>query len=245
MKKFCYLFCVCWFMNSPSAISQSGAPQQQSPPPPVKAGVADPTLSEQVNNLRAKTTPSIEAEYVNVEGDPFLADWLPGAIRLKNGKFVKDLVLKFDLHKNKLYFLRDRRAWEFVDSVRDFYLENVDGNTLGFVYRNGFPAINKNTEQTYYEVFVEGRLCLLKYHYRKLMKMNGPTANQVKGKLEDKGDWYAFLPDKRIIKLTSNEKSLVRDLPGYEEAIQSVIQEFKPNLRTDDGMTMLFQQLNK
>lgn len=237
---YCFLFC------SPYADAQGeGRPAQQQPPPVPTSTRVDAGLSERVNNLRGRSTPSIEGEYLDVEGSPFLADWLPGTVRLKNGKLVKDLVLKFDLHLNRLYFLRDNRAWLFADTVREFYLQNENGNILGLTYRNGFPAINKNTDSTYYEVVVDGKICLLQHHYRKMMKMNGPTANQLKGKMEDKHEWYVFLQDGNIVRIAASENSLLRNMPVYADRIRAVIKEYKPNLKTEDGMMVVFQQLNK
>lgn len=178
----------------------------------------------------------------NVDGTPWLVDdWKNGSVMLKKGTLIKDMQLKFDVYRNKLFFLRDGNVYEFADTVKDFYLDYSDRATNGLVYRSNFPPVDKNTTTTFYELLVDGKVALLKYRSKSLMEFKEIDMRKVK-KYEDKQQYYLALPGNRIVKIKRDKKSLFEALPEYTNELTKIIDQ--QGLKNEDALITVIEQLN-
>lgn len=178
----------------------------------------------------------------NVEGTPYLVDeWKPGSVILRKGVMIKDMQLKFDVLRNKLYFLRDGAMFEFADSVRDFYLNYSDGSSVGLVYRNNFPAVDRNTTSTFYELLVDGKISLLKYRSKTSMEIKGIDLRVTK-KYEDRQQYYLALPGNRMMKIKRDKKSLYEALPEYTQQLVKILDE--QGLKNEEALISVIEKIN-
>jgi hypothetical protein len=182
-------------------------------------------------------------EISGVEGTPFLdKDEQIGTVRFKDGRMTKDVHLKFDMLNSKLYFVRDGVNLEFIDTVKDFYLQSVENNTLGAVYRSDFPPIDRNTSSTFYELLVDGKLSLLKHRYKVITEYREYSAS-TKKRYDERTQLYASLPGNRIIKIRKDRKFLMEAMPEYADKIKTITDKLK--LKNDESLITLFEELNK
>lgn len=178
-----------------------------------------------------------------IEGTPFLdKEEQIGTVLFTNGKLTKDVHLKFDMLNNKIYFVRDGTIMEFIDTVKDFYLQYKDNNTVGVVYRNGFPQIDRNTAATYYELLADGKVSLLKHRYKVVTEYK-EYSTASKKRYDERSQLYAALPGDRIIRIRKDRKFLMDAMPEYADKIKTITDKLK--LKSDESLIALFQELNK
>src|SRR5215470_9228051 len=93
----------------------------------------------------------------DISGSPFINDnWVSSIVTLSNGKQIGPISVKLNLESNELYYL-DSANKEMVaqdGSVRkvdclDYYAKD----SIRYVFKNGYPAIDKQDENFYYQVF--------------------------------------------------------------------------------------------
>jgi hypothetical protein len=101
----------------------------------------------------------------DVTGTPFINDnWVSAKITLSKGKEIGPLQVKLNLESNESYYL-DSANKELIAQagvVRkveciDYYAK--DGTK--YIFKSGYPAIDKQDENFYYQVFTEGKIELL------------------------------------------------------------------------------------
>lgn len=98
-----------------------------------------------------------------VEGSAYMFDmYLPGRITVK-GKSFANLNIKLNLEKNIVFFEKDGVEMVPTGNVSAVEFFDVTTNRYTHVFRNGFPEINNNTSQTYYQVLDSGKAMLLKH----------------------------------------------------------------------------------
>src|SRR5688572_3991003 len=75
---------------------------------------AAPMFITDVNGM-----PYRETSLSEVEGHPFLIEeWSRGLVKFKDGSYVKDIPVQFDIHNNKLYFKRNEQRFEFIQPIQ-------------------------------------------------------------------------------------------------------------------------------
>jgi hypothetical protein len=211
------------------------------------------TAHSQVANEFQKSAPRMLA-YNNLPGDEkietvqknFLYQiWRTGIVYSKNTLRTFELPLIFDVYSNKLYFLKDSFIMEFTEPVKQFSIPIVvKEDTVSVLYRSGYPAVHKNTDETFYEVLVDGSFQLLK------CKAKTIALYKDKDVPEEDRDYskellYASIPNGHIILVKTDKDFLEKEIPEYKEKIQTICTDKKLKLKNEAQLKELFVELNK
>ncbi|HYK76616.1 MAG TPA: hypothetical protein VEV16_06550 [Daejeonella sp.] len=110
-----------------------------------------------------KGTPLISQNYAGIEGSPYLFDdWIVGKVKLANGTIYPNIPLKYEVLAGQLTFRgKDEKPYLFLHRVAEFALI-----TEHYPFRNGFPAVDKGSTETFYQVLADGEVLLLKRPYK-------------------------------------------------------------------------------
>ena len=101
-------------------------------------------------------------------------------------------------------------------------------------YKRFYPSIGSNTPATFYHVLVLGNFSLLKHAVQsEKRKDKKPEYN-----------YYAFLPDNRIVELKPGLENILAALPEYKEQIKSIAEKHKLKPNDEDRLISLFVHLN-
>ncbi len=183
----------------------------------------------------------------DVEGNPFLFnEWNWGAVKFKSGQFAKDLSLQFNLHRNKLFFQRNGQVLEFVQPVAEFMLGQINNNfdSVAVIYRSGYPATDKTTDETFFELLADGKIQLVKYNSKQIRVFKGYNQPE-KRAFEDLSELYIFRPDGKMIKIKKDKESLLQALPDQAAAIEELIKSKKIKVKSESGLAKLIYELNQ
>ncbi len=94
----------------------------------------------------------------DVEGSVFYKDdYQTATLYLENGGIVQGRKIKLNLQDNKVYYLDvDGKELESISKIKRISFEENNA-----VFENGFPAVDKQSSETYYQVIVSGKAFLL------------------------------------------------------------------------------------
>ncbi len=203
-------------------------------PPPVPIFIEDITGK-----------PFSEKNLSEIQGSPFLLpDWQWGAVKFRNGKFAKDINLRFNVFKNVLYFQRNDAMLEFVQPVQEFMLGYLkEGDSVALLFRNGYPAADRNTSDTYYEVLVEGKIQLLKQYQKNLITFK-PYNQPEKQEFSDKERFFIFYSG-QMLQVKKDKESISSALSAQVEKIRLWCEQNKSRLKTEKEIAALISYLNQ
>lgn len=183
-----------------------------------------------------------------MEGSPMLnSNWGRGLVKFRNGNWVSDVELQYNIRENELYFRKDNQIFSFVDTVQEFILAyEEEGVPHSVLYRSGYPSIGKNKSLQFFEVVQDGaNLQLLKLTIKVLIEKNSYGRGKEK-EYKDSFQWYVFnLKKREITRIKKDKSSLQQALPDYAERIELLAKENGYKLRTEEEIAELINLLNR
>jgi hypothetical protein len=193
--------------------------------------------------------PVMEQSYVDVEGSPYLAaNWLPGTVAFANGKTIAAR-LKYDVVKDEPIFQspRDSMALAFVSPVKSFRFDigSIDESSLApLIFSNGYPAIDEQSENSFYQVIADGKAKLLK-RYKKVIHSNQAfnSATTTKTFAMRNAVYYLFA-DNKISRVKLNPKTIAVALADKADQVQAFIKINKTDFKSDHDLAKLFTYYN-
>jgi hypothetical protein len=182
----------------------------------------------------------------NLQGSFFLSEqWNKGTVRLRDGRIVTDVHLKFNLYNNELYFERKAEMMAFADTVLQFsFSYNTDEGVKQAMYRSGFPAFEGKTANNFYEVLTDGKLQLLRYRYR-YIKETHPYNQPVQRELAD--EHFLVLYDAAsgaMVKLKKDLQPVLKALPEKAARLQQLASEKKLRFKQEADWAELVKAMN-
>lgn len=148
--------------------------------------------------------PIAKGSYTDLKGNPYFKDdWTTGSVELANGELYNNLTLRYNQIDGLLSFQRGGAELRFPKPIRKFVL----GDTLtGNKFQNGFPPIDANTADTFYEILVDGSLKLLKAESKKIAEFKG--YDQITERKIVKNTEYYVFNDGKLVGIKPNKSSV-------------------------------------
>ncbi|MCR8560018.1 hypothetical protein KXD93_20365 [Mucilaginibacter sp. BJC16-A38] len=191
--------------------------------------------------------PINELSYTDIEGDPYLAtDWATGTVTLQNGKNV-GATLKFDIYADRLLFQgKNSETLEFIDKLTGFTLNITNteiSNISPLVFANNFPAVDKQTENSWYQVIADGKVKLLKYYGKQTSESRAfNSATNVKTFVPFQ--FYYLFRNNQMIKTSLNKKSILKAFDDYGLQTEAYLKSNNINFKSDVDLQKLFAWYN-
>jgi hypothetical protein len=144
----------------------------------------------------------------SINGNPFFIDeWLPGVITLRSGQKADKYHLKLDVYSNELLFQYEGNALVVVNPVKEFVLKTNFGRS--YLFRAGFLPVERNTENTFYQVLTDGPVTLLKLTRKIITERQEYNQAAVIKEFEASESYYIANADGGIEKIRKDKKSLL------------------------------------
>jgi hypothetical protein len=183
--------------------------------------------------------------YVDVEGSPYLTkDYNKGTVKLANGSTYKDILIKYNQIDDVIYFQRGDDVLSFVEPVKEFTIAYIKGaKALNGHYRNGYPAIGKNTEKSFYEALTDGTAQLLKRTSKYIIK-NKPYNSATETQTINEDISYYIFADSKMTLIKKDKKYILPALNNKQTELDTFIKSNNLNLKNDDDLTRLVVYYN-
>ena len=184
----------------------------------------------------------------HAEGSVFLhSRWDTGYVQLQNGTVVPKLPLRYNVYSDQLYYLTDSVELVIQDLVPEFgyAYTSETGETKSILFRSGYPPIGNNSNNSFYEVLVDGDISLLK-KYSKHLRQQGLATGIISYKIEDTEAWYGYSKSRNtIIRIKKNAGTLMGLLGAVSSnKADELIKSDNLKLNTEKDLIRLFEMLN-
>ena len=184
----------------------------------------------------------------DITGSPFIIDnWIPAKITLSKGKVIEPLSVKLNIETNELYY-RDSAGKEMIATggvIKKIECYDFSKDNTQYVFKNGYPVVDKQNENFYYQTLTEGKIELLakKFKYIRVNK------NQLTGEITKEfveGATVLYVYTGNTMQAFQPKKSFVISLmKDKEEAITKFIDTSKTNFRKTPDLIKLFKYYNE
>ncbi len=200
------------------------------------------SFSTLLKDIRGTPIP-INASY-QVTGSLFYPkDYCEASIKVKNGKKYDSVSVKLNLQDNDVYV----KFGDGIEMIATIPLENIDfsgcENNKKTTFKSGFPAIEKQTDKSFYQVLSSGNLLLLKYanlSYRDEVPYGTATVTR---NYETQPSYYAFSPEKGIIRLKDNG-TVLGLVPAQKAEIEKFVNDQGIKVKRENDLVKLFDFIN-
>jgi hypothetical protein len=172
-----------------------------------------------------------------------LKDWSPGIVRFTSGREVKDFKLKFDCLKHQLLLQFKGATFAAESRVREFVLLTGGGKTKdSLLFRKGFPAVDKTTASTYFQVLFEQKVTLLRLFTKTIIEEK-QVVGKPRRRLEDEEKFY-LLKAGNMIALPADKEGILQALPDQAEALSKFITDHHLRFKSADDYLLLIRHYN-
>ena len=224
--------------------------------PPVQAAMphTDPlVLLNQLNQLQNQSNINtqirlVDNRYEGLRGTPYLIPtWSTGEIELTSGKTYASVPLKFDASSQNLVVLRPAQKDSIIvyaNQIKRFAFQDADGNA--FLYRR-YPDLKTDDDalrEGYFQVLYVGKNTLLKRVSKSIRRADYKQAYSADVRYDAYQEdvlYYLLRPDRTLVKLKRNRKSLSEALGGDEAALKAFAEQEKLSFKTDADMAKLIK----
>ena len=191
----------------------------------------------------------LPASGAGIQGTPYVFDKFSlGKIIFVNGMESVDSNLNYSYFDHKLYYTQKNGLYVVNQQAKSFELNSVDkeNNKVSKKFMCLFPSIENNTPATFYEVLGNGdQFQFLKYTHKRIKETVVYGGAPVKEYVIDDLYYIYDKVDKKMLALGSSHslKAVKKVLPNYATQIDALINTNKLNLKKEDDMIQLLQQL--
>jgi hypothetical protein len=181
-------------------------------------------------------------KFAGIDGSPYLFDqWVPGKATTDDGKVYDKLMLKYNAYNDQLSFVYSStdEPQKFEEPVKTFTIFSAPQ----MVFVNGFPKIDRQNIDSYYEVISAGKTILLK-HYSKLIKDTRTfNAMQVNGQYTNAYYYYIYR-DNKMIRIKPNKDAVLAALADKAAQINTYLSGNTIDFKKDEDLSKLFDYYN-
>jgi hypothetical protein len=174
------------------------------------------------------------ADEFPVQGTPMVNEKFgKGFIKFKNGKQVADTAINFSIYENLVFHIQGDRIFALTNPpIAEFTITYTDNNDVDMMYhfKNGYPMVDKNNENIFYQVLYEGKdldlVCFL--HKSILEKMDyGATHEKY---FSETQQYYVFSKTaNKMMAVGTSANTFKKVMPDYAAAIDSYASSHKIN----------------
>ncbi len=196
----------------------------------------DPPLTDQFGR------PITATKYNIVDGTPFLADrWINGKAVADNGKVYADLKLKYNTYDGVLSFiyLNTDEPLKFEEPIKSFTLFT----SPQMVFVNGYPKIDRQTINSYYQLLSDGKTQLLKSYFKNIKENRNYSLAKTDG-IYSAGILYYAYKGGKMIHLKNNKETLLNLMSDKSAQINGYLAKNDLDLKSDDDLKKLFDYYN-
>lgn len=184
----------------------------------------------------------------NTIGSPFIIDdWLPAKIMLSKGK-VGIATVKLNIESNELYF-RDSTGRELV--AVDGMVKKIDypsffsKDSIPYVFKSGYPSIDKQNENFYYQVFAEGEVELLAKRFKYIRVNKDAFSFETSKEFVDGGLVLYVFSNKNMQFFHPTKNFILALFKNKEQAVNMFMANNKTNFKKIPDLIKLFHYYNK
>ena len=207
-------------------------------------GSSNYSLNSMLTDLKGE--PLLAGNEVSVEGSPFYSsDWSRGSITLASGKKFVNVMVRLNLHSDRVHYLIEDTNTERVASISTITeVEFTDSETNRLVrFRCGYPVAGKNDLKTFYKVLADGKATLLKQDKRILIEEKPFNSATITRRFDIDRDYFVLI-NNSMVPLKRTKAGLAEIFSDRQAEIEKYISENKIRLKEDEDLAKVVNYYN-
>ena len=191
----------------------------------------------------------LPASGAGIQGTPYVFEQFgTGKVVFVNGMESVDSNLNYSYFDHKLYYTQKKGLYVVNQQAKSFVLNSVDkeNNQVSKQFMCLFPSVDDFTPATFYEVLgTTDHFQLLKYTHKRIKETTVYGGAPVKEYVMDDLFYIYDKMGKKMLGLGSSHslKAVKKVLPNYAVQIDAYLDANKLNLKKEEDMIQLLQQL--
>jgi hypothetical protein len=183
----------------------------------------------------------------DVAGTPFLAnDWKYGTLVLNTSRRYDSVRIRLNLYSQQVHFLNSSNLEVALDKgyIKEVLLpDGKAGVTGGLHFQNGFPPVDEQDANNFYQVLVQGKMWLLLSIRKIVAQDKDEMAGEVRKEYKAYEDYYAY--DGKTMQRIRKDKTFVENLlADKKDKVEAFIVENKFKLRSIDEIRRVIEYYN-
>lgn len=198
-------------------------------------------IAQNTITARIKGTPVLKEDKNFVEGSPYLFDDFKEGIFFVNngGAPINNLQIKVNLLTDQVSYKSDQAEFIPDDPIKKFIIK--DG-AVNHTFLKGLPEIDKWGAGTYYEVLNDGSLPLvLKKYVKTVLIAKQYNSSKATETYLNSIKYYVLTSNSEMTKFSADKKAFSMYFPTKENEMLAFIKENKLNVKSDNGLKILFE----
>ncbi|MBO9203547.1 MULTISPECIES: hypothetical protein [Niastella] len=185
-----------------------------------------------------------EDDLNSITGNPYLfKEWCDGVVRFTSGRTVTQFKLKFDCLKNVLILEFNGSAFAAESKVQEFVMYPKKKDSL--IFRRGFPATEKTSENTYFQIQVQGKATLLRLPARNIIEEKQIVSNGRVNRRMEEADYYYLLQNGTMTLLPDERNELPAKFGDKKEPIAAFITAQQLKMHTPEDYALVVKKYNE
>ena len=187
------------------------------------------------------------AKYIGVDGFPYLIkDFKFGWVQIKTGRKFNNVPIKLDLVAQEIIFLSANKeegviGGDFVKEVG--FNDTTESGINAYLFRSGFPPIDKFSANQFYQIIADGKISLLK----SLVKSIDTRKNELSGEIvmEFSLSEEFFTYQNGLINRFKRDKNEVLSLfNNQRDKVEAFIKTNKGSFKQEKYLASIFNYYN-
>jgi hypothetical protein len=183
----------------------------------------------------------------DIEGSPYFIEGFRYAnITLSKGVFYENIKVKIDLYKQEAHAIaNDEKEMIVKDGLISeiVLIDSANGKLVFYKFHAGFPAIDKNSIYSFYQVLSDGDIQLLKFIKKEIEETKNIMSGEVRKEFVQREEYYTYHDG--IISKLKKEKDFVLDLmKERKQEVTEYLKGKKINYKNIGSLTELFDYYN-
>lgn len=180
--------------------------------------------------------PFQETAGANSQNVPYLfKEWYSGMVRTSDDQVKDGLMLRYDLKKDEVEYKSGENLFRIPSGITEFSI--MTGSDL-YTFKNGFPAVEANTNKSFYRVLYDGNTKLLK-KYTNTVNVEKASATR---EMDEGAKLYILKNDKLNAVKLADKNSFLKLLPEEKNKMNYVIKEQQLDFEGDDDLIRLLEE---
>ena len=185
--------------------------------------------------------------YADVAGTPcFNAEYKFANITLAQGRTFVNVKMKIDLVSQETRFVSSNGVEGYISTGMVKEIKFADTTVEGIIlytFRTGFPSVDKQNENNFYQVLAEGKCGFVKSISKRVNERKSELSGEIDKDFETTENYYLFI--KGEMKRLKKEKDFIlAELSDKRTEVNQYVQSNKLNLKSNDHIVKLLNYYN-
>lgn len=183
----------------------------------------------------------LKSDY-NIEGTPFFSnEYCLANLKVRNGRKYTGVEVKLNLQDNAVIYRmqdgQDMLATTPLETIE--FITCLDGGPPK-LFQAGYPGIDRQSDQTFYQVLDSGFATLLKYYKISFRDEKPYSSASVTRIYQEVPVYYAYIPANGMSRLGNTIEPLLKLFPDNKEKIVYYFKTHDLQLRREGDLRKLF-----